>query len=93
MPTGISRSDEGREECSVGRGASPADCRTVEDPEADPDEQEERKLNEDNDARTKQGSCGFERLRAASRRWTMSWSVPCEAMVRKVPPSTPVQKV
>ena len=33
------------------------------------------------------------RFLAASMRWTMSWSVPWEAMVRKVPPRTPAQKV
>ena len=32
-------------------------------------------------------------LRAASRRWTMVWSVPWLAMVRKAPPITPDQKV
>ena len=33
------------------------------------------------------------RFFAASMRWTINWSVPCEAMVRKVPPRTPAQKV
>ena len=30
---------------------------------------------------------------AASMRCTINWSVPCEAMVRNVPPITPAQKV
>ena len=33
------------------------------------------------------------RFFAASIRCTISWSVPCEAMVKNVPPRTPAQKV
>ena len=33
------------------------------------------------------------RFFAANMRCTINWSVPCEAMVRNVPPSTPAQKV
>ena len=51
-------------------------------------------LGKEDDAGAEQGEAGTRgELRAASMRWTMSWSVPCEAMVRKVPPSRPAQKV
>jgi hypothetical protein len=58
----------------------------VEDVEACADQEEERELDEDDDAGERRARRDSRRLRAASMRCTISWSVPCEAMVRKVPP-------
>jgi hypothetical protein len=37
--------------------------------------------------------CDERMSRHVSSRWTMSWSVPCDAMVKTAPPRTPAQSV
>ena len=94
MPMGISLDDEGGED-AVGamRDRCVPGCMSVEDVEACADEEEEGELEKMTTPELSRARRDSRRLRAASMRWTMSWSVPWEAMVRKVPPRTPAQKV